>query len=71
MMMSGLRVAKTLRRQGMPIEEIRVVLTADDPVVVHRYLELHRERLDERFAEQRRNLASLERSLAGMQGEVA
>lgn len=70
-MMMALRVAKTLRLQGMPIEEIRVVLTADDPVVVHRYLELHHERLDERLAEQRRNLASLERSLSRMHGEVA
>jgi len=55
---------KLLRRQGMPPEEIRAVLAAEDPVVVHRLLELHRERLEERIAEQRRLLTRLEGSLA-------
>jgi len=32
--------------------EIDAVLDPDDPVIVHRYLELHRERLEERLAEQ-------------------
>jgi hypothetical protein len=57
--------ARALRRQEMPWDEIRAVLSAGDPVLVHRYLELHAERLDEWVVEQRRVLASLERSLTG------
>ena len=63
-MWSSLRVARRLRRQRMPMEEIRAVLTADDPVLVRRYVELHSERLDEWVAEQRRFLANLEHSAA-------
>ena len=43
-----------LRSQNMPPGEIRAVLSTDDPDVVHRYLELHGERLEERLADQRR-----------------
>jgi hypothetical protein len=39
------------------------VLSAEDPVIVHRYLELHRERLEERVVEQRRALESVEQAL--------
>jgi hypothetical protein len=49
----------------MPLPEIRAVLAADDPTIVRRHLELHRERLEERLAEQRVLLASLERALTG------
>jgi DNA-binding transcriptional MerR regulator len=62
---SALRAARALRRQRMPFEEIRALLAADDPMVVHRYLELHRERLDEWVADQRRNLASIEAAFTG------
>jgi hypothetical protein len=55
---------RILRRQGMPPEEIRAVLAAGDPTTVRRYLELHRERMEERLAEERRILASLEGTLA-------
>jgi ATP/maltotriose-dependent transcriptional regulator MalT len=55
--------ASTLTRQEMPSEEIRAVLAAHDPETVRRYLELHRERLEERLTEQRRTLADLERFL--------
>jgi hypothetical protein len=51
----------TLSLSEMPAEGIRAVLSAEDPATVRRFLELHRERLDERVAEQRRRLASLER----------
>ncbi len=44
----------------MPEDEIRWVLTADDPAVVHMILELHRERLEEELAERRKALAELE-----------
>jgi DNA-binding transcriptional MerR regulator len=57
-------VAARLRRQRMPLREIRAVLTADDPRIVRRHLELHRERLEERLAEQRALLDSLERTLS-------
>lgn len=57
------RAANTLSRLEMPPEEIRAVLEAYDPETVRRYLELHRERLEERLAERRRTLALLERSL--------
>lgn len=58
------RLAAALRHQEMPSEEIRAVLTADEPELVRRYLELHRERLEERLADQRRTLAALEQLLA-------
>lgn len=53
----------TLHDHEMPADEIRAVLAAEDPEVVRRYLELHRERLQERVANQRRTLVSVERSL--------
>ena len=39
--------ADVLRRCQVPPDEIRRVLTADDPAAVHMILELHRERLEE------------------------
>jgi len=61
---SALRVATTLRLQRMPLDEIRAVLTADDPEIVRRHLELHQERLAERYAEERRAVARLAASLS-------
>jgi hypothetical protein len=49
---------------GMPPEEIRVVLVTDDPRMVRRHLELHRERLMEELIDRRLTLAALERELA-------
>jgi hypothetical protein len=43
-----------LREQGMPADELRVVLTSADPELVRRHLELHLELLDERLAAQKR-----------------
>jgi len=54
---------ETLREQGMPAAELQSILRSDDPVIVRRYLELHRERLEERLAEQVRTLERLERQL--------
>ena len=56
----GTEAAEVLRRCQMPEDEIRWVLTADDPAVVHMILELHRERLEEELAERRKALAELE-----------
>lgn len=47
----------------MPIDEIRSVLDADDPAIVRRHLELHRERLAERLDEQRRLVGGIEEIL--------
>jgi hypothetical protein len=55
--------ADVLRRCRMPEDEIRWVLTADDPAVVHMILELHRERLEEELAERRKALGLLEARL--------
>ena len=52
--------AEVLRRCQMPEDEIRWVLTADDPAVVHMALELHRERLEEELAERRKALGEIE-----------
>jgi hypothetical protein len=55
----------TLMQQGMPSDEIRAVLRADDPLIVHRYLELHRERLAERLEADRSAVDLVERALVG------
>ena len=55
---------RLLRDLGMPPEEIRAVLVADDPRLVRRHLELHRERLVEQLEDRRRTLTALERELA-------
>ena len=57
------KAARALLRQDMPLGEVRAVLEAADPAVVHRYLELHRERLEEQIAERGRVLDVVERIL--------
>jgi hypothetical protein len=52
--------ADILGDHRMPRDEIEVVLTTDDPTLVHRHIELHRERLEEWFDIQRRTLAAVE-----------
>jgi hypothetical protein len=52
--------AAVLRRCQMPPDEIRWVLTADDPAVIHMILELHGERLAEELADRRKALGELE-----------
>lgn len=58
------RATRTLREQGMPLEEVEAVLEVQEPQVLRRYMELHEERLEERLAADRRALAGVERSLA-------
>jgi hypothetical protein len=62
---AGATAEEILRRQRMPAEEIHIVVTAEDPVIVRRHLELHRERLGEWLEEQRRIIGTIERSLTG------
>jgi hypothetical protein len=47
----------------MPAEEINAILTTDDPQVVRRYLELHREWLEERLSERLREIDAVEAHL--------
>lgn len=51
---------RILRSVDMPLDEIRAVLEADNPELVHKQLLAHRERLAERLANQERMLAYLE-----------
>ena len=55
--------ARALRLEGMPEHEIRAVLDSRDPRLVHRFVELHAERLEERLAARRHALYRLEREL--------
>ena len=52
---------RTLRSIDMPLDEIALVITSDEPEIAHKYLEHHRSRLQERLADQERMLAYLER----------
>jgi hypothetical protein len=56
-------VVGTLLDLGMPSQEIAAVVAADQPILVHRYLELHGERLTERLAGQLQILARLDQTL--------
>ena len=60
--------ADALRRCEMPADEIRWVLSAHHPSVVHMILELHAERLEEQVAERREVLSELEARLIGRLG---
>jgi hypothetical protein len=52
-----------LREQGMPPDELRVVLSSANRELVRRHLELHLERLDERLASQKRLVEAIGRIL--------
>ena len=60
MTITAVAARRILRRQGMPRREIRAVLAAEDPVLVHRLLELHRERLEEWLEKQQGLLANID-----------
>jgi hypothetical protein len=47
-----------------------MILGTAEPLVVHRYLELHRERLEEQLGEQRRTLGRLEELLSARSVEA-
>jgi hypothetical protein len=51
---------RALTDQGMPWSEIGSILGSDGPELVRHTLELHRERLEERLAEQRAELDRIE-----------
>ena len=56
--------AHELQRLGMRPTEIHTVLVTDDPDVVRRHMELHRERLQERLAIEVATVANIEASLS-------
>ncbi len=56
-------MATELREHGMLTEEIEAIFETRDPDIVHRYMELHAERLTERLAEQCRMLSLIEHFL--------
>jgi DNA-binding transcriptional MerR regulator len=57
------RLLLTLRHQRMPLPEIRALLSTHDQMIIRRHLELHRERLEERLAEEKQTLLAVESSL--------
>jgi hypothetical protein len=56
--------AHELHRLGMPPTEIHMVLVTDDTDVVRRLMELHRERLRERVADEVARVGCVEASLS-------
>jgi effector-binding domain-containing protein len=59
---------RILRAVDMPLDEIREVLGEDDPDMVGKRLQMHRERLQERLADQERMLRYLERLIEREEG---
>jgi hypothetical protein len=59
-----------LRDQGMPHEEVLAVLGSEEAETIRRHLELHMERLEERYAGQRRRAASARRILTEVASAV-
>ena len=59
---------RILRGLDMPIEQIRQVLEVDDPGLVAKHLEAHRELLEERLDQHRRMLSFLERLISRKEG---
>jgi hypothetical protein len=56
-------IERVLVRQDMPPEEIHAILATAEPEVVRRYLELHRERLEEGLADRIRELDAVQAQL--------
>ena len=52
---------RTLRSIDMPLDEISLVLASDEPDIMRKQLDVHRERLEERLADQQRMLTYLQR----------
>ena len=45
--------ARVLLDHGMPATKVHSILVTDDPEIIRRQMELHRERLEERLMDQR------------------
>lgn len=59
-----LSAAHELQRLGMPPTEIHRVLVTDDPEIIRRHMELQRERLQERIADEVATVGRIESSLS-------
>lgn len=59
---------RILRGVDMPLDEIAEVLAEDDPEMISKRLAMHRERLEERLADQERMLRFLERLIEREEG---
>jgi len=59
---------RILRSVDMPLDEIRMILSTDDPELTHKQLVVHRERLAERLVTQERMLAYLESLIQRKEG---
>ena len=60
---------RVLEEQAMPREEVTAILSTTDRRMIHRYLALHVERLEESLADQRRTIERLEMLLTAEAGE--
>jgi len=58
-----LGAALDLRAHGMPPMEVHTLLVTDDPVIVRRHMDLHRERLEEQFLSERVMVGRIENVL--------
>ena len=65
MTIAAATASQILQAQRMPPEEIRAVISAKDPLLVRRLLELHLERLGEWLEEQERLVARIGSSVEG------
>jgi hypothetical protein len=59
---------RVLQEQAMPREEVTAILSTTDRQMIHRYLALHVERLEESLADQRRTIERLEMLLTAEAG---
>ena len=64
-------VARVLEEQAMPREEVTAVLSATDRRMIHQYLALHLERLEESLTVQRRTIERIEALLTAEAGAPA
>ena len=64
-------VARVLQEQSMPREEVTAILSASDRRMIHQYLALHLERLEESLIEQRRTIERIEALLTAEAGAPA
>jgi hypothetical protein len=60
--------AKVLEEQAMPREEVTAILSTTDRRIIHHYLALHVERLEESLTAQRRTIARIEAILTAEAG---
>jgi hypothetical protein len=60
--------ARVLEEQAMPREEVIAILSTTDRRIIHHYLALHVERLEESLTAQRRTIARIEAFLTAEAG---